>query len=166
MSGFLCPAEGKSAFELGDAGENHHGHPAGWACRAAAAPAPDLLGALKARLADAGLDAVTAAQGSDGTLMLAGVIPPAREPALRDVQRWFDGASGARTVLVSTVRVAAEKPPLAIQAAWTGADPYVIDGAGQKLFVGAGLPEGWSVLSIASGTVLLERGARRLAVHF
>ena len=77
-----------------------------------------------------------------------------------------ENESDLYALLVDQVRVAAEKPPLAVRAAWTGAEPYVIDGAGQKLFLGARLPDGWTVSAITSDAVLLRRGSRLLAVHF
>ncbi len=128
--------------------------------------ARDVVAETQAHLKMAQLDTVTMTKGPDGALILSGTISPAQEATLRNMQHWFDGAFGARMLLLDQVRVAAEKPPLAVQAAWTGTEPYIIDGSGQKLFLGARLADGWTVLAITPDTVLLQRGARSLAVHF
>jgi len=56
--------------------------------------------------------------------------------------RWFDTAATGRAVLVDRVNVAAAAASLQVQAVYTGLTPYVIDGEGQKLFIGASLPDG------------------------
>ncbi len=136
----------------------------------AARPAPpstdEILDQLRAKLHAARLDSVQPVSAADGSVALTGTVPPAQEPPLRAVQRWFDAAFGARLVLVDGVKVANEPPPLAVRAAWTGAEPYVIDGAGQRLLLGARLPSGWVVAAIAEDCVTLQRDGRTLAVHF
>ena len=80
--------------------------------------------------------------------------------------RQFDGAFGARAMLIDDVKLADERPPLVVRAAWTGAEPYVIDGAGERLLLGARLSGGWVITGIAGDCVTLQREGRRLAVHF
>ena len=141
----------------------------GPATRSLPGPAADPAGPLRevrSRLGAAGLDTVVAVQASDGAIRLEGTVAPAREAALREVHRWFDGAFGGRSLLVSAVRVASERPPLAVQAAWSGANPYVIDGGGQKLFLGARLADDWVIEAITADMVRLQRGSRSLLVHF
>ena len=134
--------------------------------RAAAPSTAEILDQIHAKLHAAQLDSVQLAQAADGSVALTGIVPPAQEPPLRAVQRWFDAAFGARLMLIDGVKVANEPPPLAVRAAWTGSEPYVIDGAGQRLLLGARLASGWVIATIAPDCVILQRDGRTLAVHF
>ena len=131
-----------------------------------ASPVAGVLEAVRARLASAGFETVSLAALPDGSVAARGQIAPPQEAAWRDVERWFDGAYGGRAVLVDQVRVAAEAPPLAVQAVWPGRNPYVVDGSGEKLFVGAPLPGGWTIEGISAERILLRRGGQTLAVRF
>ena len=126
-----------------------------------------LLRDIGRRLAAANLDAITLAAQPDGAIEARGQIAPQQLQAWRDVGRWFDGvASAGRTVLVDQVRVGADAPPLTVQAVWPGRRPYLIDGNGDKLFVGAVLANGWTVDGIDATHVLVKRGGQVLAVRF
>ncbi len=87
-------------------------------------------------------------------------------PAWREAQRWFDARFGGSAVLVDLVAASAAAPPLAIQAVWSGPDPYIIDGAGQKLFPGALLRTGWTLDRVEPDRVIIRRGSQTLAVRF
>ncbi len=138
------------------------------ATAAAARPtvATDALHALQERLAAANLGAVALAALADGSVEARGEIMPQQMAAWHEQQHWFDGAFGGRAVLVSQVTASAAAPPLAIQAVWPGQHPYVINGAGQKLFAGAALRSGWTVERIEADRVLIRRGGQTLAVRF
>ena len=112
------------------------------------------------------LDGIRLGQAADGSVTLTGTVSPAQEPSLRSVQRWFDAAFGARLMLIDGVKVTNEPPPLAVRAAWPGAEPYVIDGGGQRLLLGARLASGWVITAIAGDCVTLQRDGRTMAVHF
>lgn len=145
--------------------------PAGAAASAIPAPglelsAPPTLAALQAKLEERGLGLVRVEVLQDGSYRAIGTVSPGEGPAWRDVTRWFDEAAGGRTVLVDQVAAVSVAPPLAIQSAWVGTRPYVIDGAGQKLFVGAVLANGWTIEGIEAGRVTVRRQAQRLAVRF
>ncbi len=138
------------------------------ATAAAARPAvaADALHALQERLAAANLGVVALTALADGSVEARGEIMPQQMPAWHEQQHWFDGAFGGRAVLVNQVTASAAAPPLAIQAVWPGPHPYVIDGAGQKLFTGAALRSGWTVERIEADCVLIRRGGQTLAVRF
>ena len=121
---------------------------------------------LRQRLVASGLDAVALVTQPDGSLEAKGQVSPQREVAWRDVSRWFDGVAGGRLVLVDQVRFAVEAPPLALQAVWPGRHPYVIDGDGEKLFVGTVLSSGWTISGISADRVLIKRGDQLQAVRF
>ena len=133
--------------------------------REAAASLPDLA-ALQARLDQQHLGSVAVETLPDGSYRAIGKLAPQEAPAWHDTTRWFDEGSAGRVVLIDRVTVAAAVPPLAIQSAWVGAQPYVIDGAGQKLFVGAVVADGWTIEGIEAGRVTVKRQGQRLAVTF
>ena len=136
------------------------------AARPAAPSTASMLEQLQSQLHAAQLENVHLASAADGSVTLTGTVPPAQEMALRTVQRWFDATFGARLMLIDGVKVANEPSPLAVRAAWTGPEPYVIDGAGQRLLLGARLASGWVITAIADDCVTLQRDGRSLAVHF
>jgi hypothetical protein len=125
-----------------------------------------LLQDLRQQLASAGLDEVLVNIQPDGAVEAAGRIVPAKGEAWRAAVRWFDTAAGGRAVLVDRVTVTAAAASLQVQAVYTGLTPYVIDGEGQKLFIGASLPDGSVIQKIGSESVLLKRGDQLVAVRF
>lgn len=126
----------------------------------------DPAAALAGRLAAASLAGVHSRVGADGTMEAAGTLSPEQQAAWSDVKRWFDGAYGARVVLVDHVALSAPAAPLSIAAVHPGASPFVIDRSGQKLFPGSDLPGGWVVESIEPTHVLVRRNGQALAVRF
>ena len=125
-----------------------------------------LLKDLRQQLALAGLDEVSVNIQPDGAVEAAGRIVPTKREAWRAAVRWFDTAAAGRAVLGDRVAVAAAAASLQVQAVYTGLTPYVIDGEGQKLFVGASLPDGSVIQKIGSESVLLKRGDQLVAVRF
>ncbi len=121
---------------------------------------------LRRRLDEAGLSGITLAALQDASVEARGDIMPSQVPAWREVQRWFDARFGGGAVLVDLVAASAAAPPLAIQAVWSGPDPYIIDGAGQKLFPGALLRTGWTLDRVEPDRVIIRRGSQTLAVRF
>ena len=105
-------------------------------------------------------------QTPDGTYHATGSISAHDAPVWREAARAIVDGSGGQIVLLD--RVIVEKPvtPLAIQSAWVGPQPYIIDGAGQKLFVGAVVTGGWTINGIEAGRVTLRRQGQSLAVTF
>jgi hypothetical protein len=124
------------------------------------------LESLRRHLAVSGLDAITLTAEPDASIEARGQITPQQDAAWRETGRWFDTVARGRGVLVNQVRVSAEPPPLAVQSVWPGHDPYVIDGSGDKLFVGSVLQSGWTISGIDAERVLITHGEQALAVRF
>ncbi|UDL94590.1 hypothetical protein LGH83_19180 [Lichenihabitans sp. PAMC28606] len=125
-----------------------------------------VVDAFRQKLATTGLEAVTLKAEPDGSIEARGQITPQQAGAWHEASRWFDGAAGGVTVLVDQVSVASDPPPLTVQAVWPGRNPYVIDGSGGKLFIGAILPSGWVVSAIDATRVTIKRGDQITAVRF
>ena len=139
------------------------------ASAAATAVAPSLtsvLDGLRRRAAAAGLQTLTFEARPDGSIVADGRIAPVQGDAWHEVGGWFDMAAQGRFVLVDDVQATAEAPALQIQAVWPGHNPYVIDGSGQKLFVGSVLPNGWTIQDIDRERILIKRDAQTVAVRF
>lgn len=128
--------------------------------------AAEITAALADRLAAAGLAGVHPNMSVDGMIEATGAMSPEQQVAWSDVKRWFDGAYGARTVLVDRVTLSTPAAPLSIAAVHPGASPFVIDRSGQKLFPGSKLPGGWVVDTIEATHVLVRRNGQALAVRF
>ena len=127
---------------------------------------PDPLLLTHARLRGAGLDGLALTRGADGALTLTGTVSPSQVAAVRDLQFWFDGQFGTRALLVDRVVVGGAPPSLSVRAAWTGSEPYVIDGSGERLLLGARLPGGWVLSAIAPDALLLRQGGRAVTVRY
>lgn len=121
---------------------------------------------LRAHLDALGLQSVATAVEPDGAIEVKGEISPKEEPAWRDVSRWFDAKAKGRAVLVDSVRVVTLAPPLAVRAVWTGRNPYVVDGDGERHFVGSVLATGWVVDAIESRQVVMRRGGQVVSVRY
>ncbi len=130
------------------------------------ATAVEVVRLMGDHLAAEGLGNVVLTAMADGSVEAAGEIMAQQLDEWRHAQRWFDAGFAGRTVLVDHVAMSPAAPPLAIQAAWPGPHPYVIDAGGQKLFAGAALRGGWTVERILADRVMIRRGAQTLAVRF
>ncbi|WP_407158252.1 hypothetical protein [Bradyrhizobium sp. STM 3557] len=124
------------------------------------------LESLRQHLATVDLGALALTARPDGAIEARGEISREQEAAWRDVEHWFDGIVNGQVVLVNAVSVGATPKPLAVQAVWPGQNPYVIDGDGNKHFIGSVLPSGWTVAAIDESHVLVKRGQQTLAVRF
>ena len=121
---------------------------------------------LRAELDRRHLESIEMSRLPDGSLEASGTVAPAQLASWREAARWLDGESSGTVVLVDRVRVTADVPRLAVQAAWVGPKPYVIDGAGRKLFVGAATPDGWVIAAIVPGQVTVKRAGQTIVVRF
>ncbi len=124
------------------------------------------LDQLRQHLAAIDLGSLILTAQPDGAIEARGQISKAQQAAWREVGHWFDSIAAGQAVLVDAVTVTADAQPLAIQAVWSGDNPYVIDGGGEKLFVGSALPSGWTVSGIDRSRVLIKRGDETVAVRF
>lgn len=99
----------------------------------------------------------------DGQLSVAGTYDPARKSQWTALQQAFDGRFGRQVVLHSSVVAQAEvaKPRVRFQAVWFGADPYVINDSGKRLYPGAALADDWTLERIENNQVILARGEER-----
>ncbi|MGI4793820.1 MAG: SctD/MshK family protein [Janthinobacterium lividum] len=112
------------------------------------------------------LDGIALDSLSDGAMRASGALFEAQASRWADFKKWLDAQSSGKLVLVDTVTTGSKLPSLAIQSAWLGEAPYVIDGQGDKLFVGADIENGWIIQSIEPGRVNLRRGRQQMAVRF
>jgi type III secretion protein D len=121
---------------------------------------------LKAELARRNLSAITLESLPEGAHRATGTITSTDQPNWQDMKQWADQAFAGRVLLIDRVTVGANHPVLAIQSAWIGDVPYIIDGAGEKLFAGAVISDGWIIDSIEANRVFLRRQGQRMAVKF
>ena len=125
-----------------------------------------VLDELRGKLSTAGMDMVTVRLRRDGSIAAKGRISQAQTAAWRAIGHWFDSAAKGRYVLVDDLEIMPDAPPLTIEAVWSGSNPYVVDGDGQKFFVGSILPSGWRIRRIDRNRVLIEHGRQMVAVRF
>jgi hypothetical protein len=133
--------------------------------RAEADPATGREG-VAAQLVERALVTIRVETTPEGSIRASGTITPADVSKWQGLKRWADSTYGGSMLLVDEVVVAAKPVSLAIQSAWLGNTPYVIDGSGEKLFVGAAVADGWMIEGIESGTVRLKRQSQRVSVKF
>lgn len=126
----------------------------------------DAVDALRARLAQAGLPAVTVSAQPDGTVLVGGLLTAGDEPAWTGIRQWFDGRYGNGMVVVERFDAPGALPPLRIAAVWSGAHPYVVDDHGERLHPGAAIGDGWFVDRIETGSVLARRGAQAVSLRY
>jgi hypothetical protein len=125
-----------------------------------------LMTDFRQQLASAGLDKIAVDVQPDGAFEAVGLIVPTKGEAWRAAMRWFDTAAAGRAVLVDRVSVAVAAASIQVQAVYTGLTPYVIDGEGRKLFIGASLSDGSVIQEIESQSVVVKRGDQLVAVRF
>jgi hypothetical protein len=99
------------------------------------------------------------------TLIATGALSSDRYRFWRDVRQWFNARFDGYAILesrvreLSTARQAA--PRIALEAIWTGSDPYIVTADGRRTRPGEVLPNGWRVLSISPGELSLGRDGQR-----
>ncbi|TLX58646.1 hypothetical protein DN826_05030 [Stutzerimonas nosocomialis] len=101
----------------------------------------------------------------NGQLRVRGSLTAEQQSRWADVQRAFDGRHGRYAPLHSEValREPGAQPRVRFQAVWFGDNPYVINAAGARLYPGAALEHGWTLLRIDAEQVVLARGEERFA---
>lgn len=99
----------------------------------------------------------------DGQLGVQGFYDPAQKGQWRSVQQAFDSRFGQQVVMHPDVLARTEiaKPRVRFQAVWFGANPYVINDSGKRLYPGASLADDWTLESIENNQVILARGEER-----
>jgi hypothetical protein len=117
---------------------------------------------LEQQLAAANLKQVKVSE-VDGQLSVQGSYDPAQKGQWRRAQQAFDSRFGQQVVLHPDVvaRTEIAKPRVRFQAVWFGANPYVINDSGKRLYPGAALADDWTLESIENNQVILARGEER-----
>lgn len=117
---------------------------------------------LEQQLLAARLDGVTVTD-LDGQLSAVGSFDRARKDQWVALQQAFDARYGQQIVLNPRVAVRAEAPAprVRFQAVWFGANPYVINDSGKRLYPGAALADNWVLERIENNQVILARGEER-----
>ncbi|MGI9420111.1 MAG: SctD/MshK family protein [Geminicoccaceae bacterium] len=120
--------------------------------------------ALRERLAADGFSDIEVKTAVD-RIVVRGEAEPKRMGEWQDVRIWFDGAFGQNVIMVASVEPveAAEPPKLAIEAVWSGEDPYLIAG-GQRFFVGAHIGDGWTIDRIGADEITFKRGGKSFSL--
>ena len=120
--------------------------------------------ALRERLADEGFPDIKVQTAVD-RIMARGEADPLRMDAWQAIRIWFDSTYGRDYLLVATIEPAKnETPPdLAIEAVWSGDDPYLVAG-GQRFFVGAHVGDGWMIDRIGSDEIRFTRGDKSFSL--
>ena len=137
-----------------------------------AAPAPSEVDAGRVRqsilseLVRRGLGSIEIETLAEGSNRATGSISSRDAPKWHAAKLWADGEFGASVMLIDQVSVSVKAPVLAVQSAWLGDMPHIIEGSGEKLFVGAVLSDGWVIEGIEPGRVLVRRQSQHLAVRF
>lgn len=98
-------------------------------------------------------------------IMVRGEAEPERMDGWQAIRIWFDGTYGRDFLLVATIEPAKnETPPdLAIEAVWSGDDPYLVAG-GQRFFVGAHVGDGWTIERIGSDEIRFKRNGKSFSL--
>lgn len=124
----------------------------------------DAAAALRARLEADGLRHIEVKTAVD-RLLVRGEAEPERMADWRTIRVWFDSTFGQDVLLVAAVDpVENRKPPaLAIEAVWSGDDPYLIAG-GKRFFLGAAIGDGWTIERIDAVEITFRRGNRTFSL--
>jgi hypothetical protein len=127
-----------------------------------AATAAQARGWLEQQLADANLTQIKVEE-VDGQLGVRGSYDPARKSQWMTVQQAFDSRFGQQVMLHTNVAAGAEiaRPRVRFQAVWFGANPYVVNESGKRLYPGAALADDWTLERIENNQVILARGEDR-----
>jgi hypothetical protein len=117
---------------------------------------------LEQQLAAANLNQIKVSE-VDGQLGVQGSYDPTKKSQWMSVQQAYDSRFGQQVVLHPSVVPRAEiaKPRVRFQAVWFGANPYVVNESGKRLYPGAALADDWMLQSIENNQVILARGEER-----
>lgn len=99
----------------------------------------------------------------DGQLSVQGSFDPANKSQWMSVQQAYDARFGQQVMMHPSVVARAEmaKPRVRFQAVWFGANPYVVNESGKRLYPGAALADDWMLERIENNQVVLARGEER-----
>jgi hypothetical protein len=131
-------------------------------------PADDQAVALaQAQLNTAGLDAfLTISKHDDGTLSVAGILPPTLIKSWNTVRQKIDQVTGGKPIR-STVTANASLPSLPPFAAIRlDGSPHLILARGGHWGVGTAIGEGWTIMQIERTHMLVERGTEHIEIAF
>lgn len=122
--------------------------------------------AFRLMLDRSGFSTIAIAAKPDGTVLATGVLMPGDQASWQSARQWYDSHFGMQNVLVEQLSPPGSLPLLQIAAVWAGANPYVVDGQGERLRPGAGLDAGWSIERIDSKHVFVRRGTETVALRY
>lgn len=99
-------------------------------------------------------------------LLAEGAYDPSQKPRWIALQQAYDRQFGQQVMLQANVSAHSEiaRPRVRFQAVWFGANPYVINDSGKRLYPGAALADGWTLERIESNQVILARGEERFTL--
>lgn len=117
---------------------------------------------LEQQLATARLNQIKVSE-VDGQLSVQGSFDPANKGQWMSVQQAYDARFGQQVMMHPNVIARAEiaKPRVRFQAVWFGANPYVVNESGKRLYPGAALADDWMLERIEHNQVVLARGDER-----
>lgn len=117
---------------------------------------------LEQQLAVANLNQIKVSE-IEGQLGVQGSYDPTKKSQWMSVQQAYDSRFGQQVVMHPNVVPGAEiaKPRVRFQAVWFGANPYVVNESGKRLYPGAALADDWTLQSIENNQVILARGEER-----
>lgn len=120
---------------------------------------------LRARMATAGLDGLTLAVDGE-VLRVSGVLPEDRADAWTDLRRSFETEYSRSLPLLVDSAAGTAGPSLAVSSIWLGGTPELRTKSGEVLRIGDSTKDGWTVDSIAKGSIRLSRGEQDVTVRF
>ncbi|NWB26649.1 SctD/MshK family protein [Pseudomonas gingeri] len=102
-------------------------------------------------------------QLKEGQLQAQGSFDATLKPQWIALQKGFDSRYGRTFVLHQNVSAheGVATPRVRFQAVWFGANPYVVNDSGKRLYPGAALPDNWVIERIENNEVVLARGEER-----
>jgi hypothetical protein len=122
--------------------------------------------ALKIRAMAAGLTELHITGDASNMIQIAGDVPAPQQPAWQAVRQWFDATYGTKFAVVDRINVSYPTVPLNVAAVRYGAQPFVVDQSGQKLFIGSQTSNGWTIDGINETRVTLHKDNQTAAVTF
>jgi len=114
---------------------------------------------LEARLTASGLGQLQMRAGQS-QIEISGELPIDAKTQWHEIQMWFDRAYGKDYLLRSKL-TEAHAVRMVIQAVWTGASPYIIDGQGQRRYPGSVMEDGWVLEKIDRHEVVLVKNGQQ-----
>ncbi len=102
-------------------------------------------------------------QIKDDQLLALGAFDAPQKAQWISLQKGFDSRYGRTFILHQnlSVRESVSAPRVRFQAVWFGANPYVVNDSGMRLYPGAALPDNWVIERIENNEVVLARGEER-----